>query len=57
MPKISKKSMIIVKKLAFIIKLKKRVKRAERRLNDRKLRILELLDGERNYIKKISGYI
>ena len=38
-------------------KLNKKVERAEKRLNDKKMRVLELIDGEKNYIKKIDNYI
>ena len=34
-----------------------RAKKAEKRLNKRKMKILELIDGEKNYIKKLEVYI
>lgn len=54
------KSRIVVKfayRLLFITKLKIRVKKANKRIHERKMRIFELIEGERKYINGLSEYI
>ena len=46
-----------LQKVGLLAKLNKKVERAEKRVNDKKMRVLELIDGEKNYIKKIDNYI
>lgn len=53
----TKVAVLFAKKIYFIAKLKMRAKKAEKRLNKRKMKILELIDGEKNYIKKLEVYI
>lgn len=45
------------KRLHFLMRLKKRVLKAEKNLKERKVAIFQLIDMERNYIEILTGYI
>ena len=54
------KSEVVVKfayRFLFIAKLKLRTKKAQKHINERRIRILEFIEGERKYISGLCDYI
>lgn len=54
------KSRVVIKfgyRFLFIAKLKIRVKKANKHITERRLRILEFIEGEKKYINGLTDYI